>query len=1210
MVDEAAVDELEEAKTCPVTVAVHVRPLLGEERSAESLNANTLRCSRAQATQAGQQVDAADRLVVLGGKHLFEFDYVYGSEHEVQGRDPKSMFSDCVKPLVLGLFTGYSATVLAYGQTGSGKTYTMGGLSNNAQDASVARCWGDEGNEDTSSSESQCQQRGIIPRAVDELYSRLGSLSEDQEVCVRVSYVEIYNEEIRDLLAESENSMGDAAIAADEPQQLQRKGSSGGGSGSWRVPSDAREIQIRESADGQVHLVGCTETEVTSKAHMAALFQKGVKLRSTSRTGMNKQSSRSHAIFTICVETTTKTKAAGADVAAEAEGEGQQGGIERLRAKINLVDLAGSERVKRTLAEGSTFREGVSINKGLLALGNVISALATDQQGQQSAAVTASSDAESASHVPYRDSKLTRILRDALGGNSKTVMIACVSPFDLDCDESVNTLRYAQRARSITNVITKDALDALDAGDCEVLREALARARAENALLKKQLCLCRNECSTLKSIIKFGTHGPTTGSRAVGAAAPRVEPAAAAIAAASRERIEEEEAESLQALESHVSKLDEALHEKELAMEKVRKGVSEMHQQIVESCGAPGLAPSSDQQALCPGESSAPESSAGDGGENGHEMRALVSTMEAEIGDLQVQKLELLQQLQEYAASDSSSAQVLPSGKRQGKGSRRAGGAKAGPKPNPREAKQKQALLEKVKKLESVLSELKKKHAKLVNLERLKMKSDALCDRLKRDVEEIKRQKCHLMKEISAKAKRFASYQKVTRKEMQTLQREKAKAQQARSKLEINKEKQTQALKRKTEECAKHKNKLRELSRKDSGRTSSDSGAKGRSKDGEEVPELQPNALAPLLRDERSRQVWIEEEMEACEQLEELRDSLKETHADTTECAQAAKQLKNRIRALERKVDRGKRKSTSPSTDDAPGSGAGSPELEAAESDLAGLRSQLEAVEASRAGLDERMAGLEADLARLMHERAACFMLTAHDKEGGAKDAAGDGARVGSREAHRFAKLLINGKNGMNANGMSSDLRRWSGLRSLAEARGMLRIVFSKAITSRIEANKSKVALSEFEAGVGAGAGDSNGMTEGELPEADLHEPQQQQPQPQWQHADPPAPGSGEKRKKKHSMVDPKWVDDILEELKEQSANLKELAGAENSRNIGAPQDENKGPSKSSQLARKALLKYSKTKEAISPKALSPQRNLGWAETQQTIQTILQARNI
>ena len=110
-------------------------------------------------------MDAADRLVVLGGKHLFEFDYVYGSEHEVQGRDPKSMFSDCVKPLVLGLFTGYSATVLAYGQTGSGKTYTMGGLSNNAQDASVARCWGDEGNEDTSSSESQCQQRGIIPRA-------------------------------------------------------------------------------------------------------------------------------------------------------------------------------------------------------------------------------------------------------------------------------------------------------------------------------------------------------------------------------------------------------------------------------------------------------------------------------------------------------------------------------------------------------------------------------------------------------------------------------------------------------------------------------------------------------------------------------------------------------------------------------------------------------------------------------------------------------------------------------------------------------------------------------------------------------------------------------------------------------------------------------------------------------------------------------------
>ena len=146
-----------------------------------------------------------------------------------------------------------------------------------------------------------------------------------------------------------------------------------------------------------------------------------------------------------------------------------------------------------------------------------------------------------------------------------------------------------------------------------------------------------------------------------------------------------------------------------------------------------------------------------------------------------------------------------------------------------------------------------------MNLERLKKKSDTLCERLKKDVEEIKRQKCQLMKEISAKAKKFQTFQKTTKKEMQSLQREKAKSDQAKVRLEINREKQTQALKRKTEECAKHKTKLRQLARKDSGSAGAmAASASDAKKHQNDVPDLQPNALAPLLRDEKSRQIWIE----------------------------------------------------------------------------------------------------------------------------------------------------------------------------------------------------------------------------------------------------------------------------------------------------------------------------------------------------------------
>lgn len=245
------------------------------------------------------------------------------------------------------------------------------------------------------------------------------------------------------------------------------------------VNGSQQSVHIREVLGGGVCLAGATEKEVPSKAEMAAILEQGTLLRATATTGMNKRSSRSHAIFTITVEQRRQLPAAPAQTADsdedndENETTSQASGDEEiiddyLCAKMHLVDLAGSERVKRTKAEGQRLQEGININKGLLALGNVICALS-----------------ESKPHVPYRDSKLTRMLQDSLGGNSRTCMIACVSPADINYEETLNTLRYANRARNIRNkpVVNRDP----NAAQISQLRQQLSAARAEIGSLKRRL---------------------------------------------------------------------------------------------------------------------------------------------------------------------------------------------------------------------------------------------------------------------------------------------------------------------------------------------------------------------------------------------------------------------------------------------------------------------------------------------------------------------------------------------------------------------------------------------------------------------------------------------------------------------------------------------------------------------------------------------------
>ncbi|KAK8290819.1 hypothetical protein V6Z12_D06G022600 [Gossypium hirsutum] len=384
------------------------------------------------------------------GTHSFTFDHVYGS---TMGSPASSMFDECIVPLVNGLFQGYNATVLAYGQTGSGKTYTMG-----------------------TGFKDSCHI-GITPQVMNALFNKIDSLKHQIQFQLHVSFIEILKEEVHDLLDPTSPNKSDTAST-----------------GKVHVPGKP-PIQIRESSNGVITLAGSTEVSVTTLKEMAACLEQGSLSRATGSTNMNNQSSRSHAIFIITLQQMPIT------------GDGSTNDVmneEYLCAKLHLVDLAGSERAKRTGSDGMRFKEGVHINKGLLALGNVISALGDEKKRKEGI------------HVPYRDSKLTRLLQDSLGGNNRTVMIACISPADINAEETLNTLKYANRARNIQNkpVVNRDPmsnkmlkmrqqLQYLQAELCarggsdevQVLKERIAWLEATNEDLCQKLHEYRKKCN-------------------------------------------------------------------------------------------------------------------------------------------------------------------------------------------------------------------------------------------------------------------------------------------------------------------------------------------------------------------------------------------------------------------------------------------------------------------------------------------------------------------------------------------------------------------------------------------------------------------------------------------------------------------------------------------------------------------------------------------
>ncbi|XP_027000758.1 kinesin-like protein KIF3B [Tachysurus fulvidraco] len=361
-----------------VKVVVRCRPMNEKERAANfesvvSVDVNlgqiVVRNPRSRSTHEHPKV--------------FTFDSVYDWNSK-----QVDLYDETFRPLVESVLLGFNGTIFAYGQTGTGKTYTMEGV------------------------RSDPEKRGVIPNSFEHIFTHI-SRSQNQQYLVRASYLEIYQEEVRDLLAKDQS----------------------------------RRLELKERPDTGVYVKDLSSFDTGCVEAIEHVMDVGNQNRSVGSTNMNEHSSRSHAILIITIECI--------ELGLDGENHIRVG-------KLNLVDLAGSERQAKTGSQGERLKEATKINLSLSALGNVISALVDGKS----------------SHIPYRDSKLTRLLQDSLGGNARTVMVANIGPASYNVEETLTTLRYSNRAKNIKNkpCINEDPKDAL-------LREY----QEEKARLKQQL---------------------------------------------------------------------------------------------------------------------------------------------------------------------------------------------------------------------------------------------------------------------------------------------------------------------------------------------------------------------------------------------------------------------------------------------------------------------------------------------------------------------------------------------------------------------------------------------------------------------------------------------------------------------------------------------------------------------------------------------------
>ncbi|CEP15184.1 hypothetical protein [Parasitella parasitica] len=501
------------SNTTAVQVALRVRPLTQQDRSQPRFS---------NSTDSDVIKTYENSVAIVPHQKTFQFDHVFDVNSTQE-----QVFTTVASNFVDRFIDGYNVTILAYGQTSSGKTYTMGTAIDDHSDP---------------------DQEGIIPRAMSALFQRLDDMqkqsslkshqpaaqnsakrvppsglstfpptsglrvprkststaklrpismitpprrgsssslrassptplsSKSTRYTVHVSFIEIYNEELIDLLNPA-------------------------------PPHERAPVTIREDTKGHIIWTGLKEVPVGSTEDVLRFLQMGTENRATGSTDMNAKSSRSHAIFSVTLKqekwvpstnkaspTVSRSTASNASsslshrhstlnvkaMAAQMEkraatpplADDEDGEWMVSNSKFHFVDLAGSERLKRTAAQGDRRKEGININAGLLALGNVISALSDPSS-------------KKATHVPYRDSKLTRLLQDSLGGNSTTLMIACVSPAEINLTETINTVKYAYRARSIRNKTEKnEAEEWMTSDNLDHLRQIISKLKAEVKMLK------------------------------------------------------------------------------------------------------------------------------------------------------------------------------------------------------------------------------------------------------------------------------------------------------------------------------------------------------------------------------------------------------------------------------------------------------------------------------------------------------------------------------------------------------------------------------------------------------------------------------------------------------------------------------------------------------------------------------------------------------
>ncbi|XP_077084784.1 kinesin-like protein KIF18A [Siphateles boraxobius] len=336
----------------------------------------------------GQRVGNRDVRKRANKDLKFVFDSVFGEDSS-----QLEVFENTTKAIVDGVLNGYNCTVFAYGATGAGKTHTMLGT---------------------------CDTPGVMFLTMKELFARMDLIKEDKVFNIAFSYLEVYNEQIRDLLTNS------------------------------------GPLAVREDGSNGVVVQGLTLHQPKSAENILEALDYGNRNRTQHPTDMNASSSRSHAVFQIYLRQQDKTASLNPNVRV---------------AKMSLIDLAGSERASATNANGARLREGANINRSLLALGNVINTLANPKCKK--------------THIPYRDSKLTRLLKDSLGGNCRTVMIANVSPSSLSYEDTHNTLKYANRAKEIKSTLRSNVMS-LDShiGQYAIICE---KQKAEIVMLKQKL---------------------------------------------------------------------------------------------------------------------------------------------------------------------------------------------------------------------------------------------------------------------------------------------------------------------------------------------------------------------------------------------------------------------------------------------------------------------------------------------------------------------------------------------------------------------------------------------------------------------------------------------------------------------------------------------------------------------------------------------------